>query len=75
MNCSIVQHIDRIADPNSLPIDDDVIQCRVRTTGIVELLFELEHINFRYKSSMTKRPPHKMLFCVVPKRYSTRTEI
>jgi len=43
----IVQHIDRIADPNSLPIDDDVIQCRVRTTGIVELLFELEHINFR----------------------------
>lgn len=43
----IVHNIDRIADPNSLPIDDDVIQCRVRTTGIVELLFELEHINFR----------------------------
>jgi len=43
----IVANIDRIADPNSLPIDDDVIQCRVRTTGIVELLFELEHINFR----------------------------
>jgi len=43
----IVQNIDRIADPNSLPIDDDVIQCRVRTTGIVELLFDLEHINFR----------------------------
>jgi len=43
----IVQHIDRIAEVNSLPIDDDVIQCRVRTTGIVELLFELEHINFR----------------------------
>jgi len=43
----IVQNIDRIADPNLLPGDDDVIQCRVRTTGIVELLFELEHINFR----------------------------
>jgi guanine nucleotide-binding protein G(i) subunit alpha len=43
----IVANIDRIADPNSLPVDDDVIQCRVRTTGIVELLFELEHINFR----------------------------
>jgi GTPase SAR1 family protein len=43
----IVQNIDRIADPNSLPIDDDVIQCRVRTTGIVEIIFELEHVTFR----------------------------
>jgi len=39
-------HIARIADPAYLPNVDDVIQCRVRTTGIVRNDFRVRNMRF-----------------------------
>lgn len=43
----IVQHIDRLAQPDCELNHDDVLQCRIRTTGIVEIEFSLEDYRFR----------------------------
>jgi len=43
----IVQHIDRLAQPDCELNHDDVLQCRIRTTGIVEIEFSLENFHFR----------------------------
>jgi len=43
----IVQHIDRLAQPDCELNHDDVLQCRIRTTGIVEIIFSLENYLFR----------------------------
>jgi len=43
----IVQHIDRLAQPDCELNHDDVLQCRIRTTGIVEIEFTLESYRFR----------------------------
>eukprot|EP00163_Fabomonas_tropica_P007430 TRINITY_DN1713_c2_g5_i2.p1 TRINITY_DN1713_c2_g5~~TRINITY_DN1713_c2_g5_i2.p1 ORF type:complete len:353 (-),score=128.43 TRINITY_DN1713_c2_g5_i2:366-1424(-) len=39
--------IDRISDPNYLPTQDDVLRSRVRTTGIVETVFNVGGLQFR----------------------------
>lgn len=43
--------IDRVAAPNYLPTEQDILRVRVPTTGIIEYPFDLEEIRFRY--------PHK----------------
>lgn len=42
-----MQHIDRLAQPDCELNHDDVLQCRIRTTGIVEIEFSLENYRFR----------------------------
>merc|ERR1712241_565848 len=39
--------IDRIAEPNYLPSQQDILRVRVPTTGIIEYPFDLEEIRFR----------------------------
>lgn len=39
-------HIERISAPNFIPTDDDLIRCRVRTTGIVENKFVIDDNRF-----------------------------
>ncbi|GLI73109.1 hypothetical protein PoHVEF18_001319 [Penicillium ochrochloron] len=39
--------LDRIFTPNWLPDNQDMLQARLRTTGITETLFELGQMNFR----------------------------
>merc|ERR1712241_1457559 len=39
--------IDRIAEPNYLPTQQDILRVRVPTTGIIEYPFDLEEIRFR----------------------------
>ncbi|XP_044743559.1 guanine nucleotide-binding protein G(q) subunit alpha isoform X2 [Chrysoperla carnea] len=39
--------IDRVAAPNYLPTEQDILRVRVPTTGIIEYPFDLEEIRFR----------------------------
>lgn len=41
--------IDRVAAPNYLPTEQDILRVRVPTTGIIEYPFDLEEIRFRYR--------------------------
>lgn len=40
--------VDRVAAPNYLPTEQDILRVRVPTTGIIEYPFDLEEIRFRY---------------------------
>lgn len=44
---SFFESLDRIFEPNWLPNNQDMLQARLRTTGITETLFELGQMNFR----------------------------
>ncbi|GJJ75581.1 hypothetical protein EMPS_07939 [Entomortierella parvispora] len=39
--------IDRIAEPNYIPTDDDILQARVRTLAVSEHLFNIDGVNYR----------------------------
>ncbi len=45
--CSYLSDLDRIADPNYLPTQQDVLRVRIPTTGIIEYPFDLQSIIFR----------------------------
>uniref|UniRef100_A0A0K8TRB9 Guanine nucleotide-binding protein subunit alpha n=1 Tax=Tabanus bromius TaxID=304241 RepID=A0A0K8TRB9_TABBR len=42
-----LMEIDRVAGPNYLPTEQDILRVRVPTTGIIEYPFDLEEIRFR----------------------------
>jgi hypothetical protein len=44
---SYLMEIDRVADVNYLPTEQDILRVRVPTTGIIEYPFDLEEIRFR----------------------------
>lgn len=46
--CSYLSDIDRIANPDYVPTEQDILRVRVPTTGIIEYPFDLEQIIFRY---------------------------
>ena len=39
--------IDRMADPNYLPTDQDILRSRVKTTGITETMFRVGELTYR----------------------------
>ena len=45
--CSYLSDLDRIADSNYLPTQQDVLRVRIPTTGIIEYPFDLQSIIFR----------------------------
>lgn len=45
---SYITDIDRIALPEFLPSEQDILRARVPTTGILEYPFDLDSIVFRY---------------------------
>ena len=45
---SYLKDIDRIAERDYLPSQQDILRVRVPTTGIIEYPFDLEEIKFRY---------------------------
>lgn len=45
---SYLSDIDRIAAPDYLPTQQDILRVRVPTTGIIEYPFDLDSIIFRY---------------------------
>ena len=48
---SYLSDIDRIAQPDYVCTQQDILRVRVPTTGIIEYPFDLEEIRFRYVSS------------------------
>ena len=46
---SYLSDIDRIAEPDYLPTQQDILRVRVPTTGIIEYPFDLEEIRFRWE--------------------------
>lgn len=53
---SYLMEIDRVAAPNYLPTEQDILRVRVPTTGIIEYPFDLEEIRFRYVCFRRGRP-------------------
>ena len=45
---SFISDADRIAQPDYLPSEQDILRSRVPTTGIIEYPFDLDGIVFRY---------------------------
>lgn len=50
--------IDRVAAPNYLPTEQDILRVRVPTTGIIEYPFDLEEIRFRYLREKHDKQPN-----------------
>ena len=44
---SFLDSIDRIAEENYIPTDDDILQARVRTLAVSEHLFNIDGVNYR----------------------------
>lgn len=45
---SYFDNIDRIAAPNYVPTDQDILRSRVKTTGITETTFKIDSLLYRY---------------------------
>ena len=45
---SYLSDLERISAPGYIPTEQDILRVRVPTTGIVEYIFDLEEIRFRY---------------------------
>eukprot|EP00121_Abeoforma_whisleri_P015571 Awhi_evm1s14336 len=72
--------IDRICDPGYQPNDQDVLRCRVKTTGIVEMQFYYKNLHFRMSDVGGQRSERKkwihcfenvtaIIFCVALSAY------
>lgn len=48
VNCSYLSDLRRLAAPDYLPTEQDILRVRVPTTGIIEYPFDLEQIIFRW---------------------------
>lgn len=48
-------HISRISQQDYVPTEQDVLRCRVKTTGIVETEFDLSNLKFRLFDGTTTR--------------------
>ena len=45
---SLLDSAVRVAEPLFLPTQQDILACKIRTTGVVELQFTLERVKFKY---------------------------
>jgi hypothetical protein len=46
--CSFFDEVERIADPNYIPIESDVLRARTKTTGIYETRFTMGQLSIQY---------------------------
>jgi hypothetical protein len=45
--CSYFDNMRRIADPDYVPTEQDILRTRVKTTGIIETQFDYKELHFR----------------------------
>ena len=45
---SFFDEVERIADPNYIPIESDVLRARTKTTGIYETRFTIGQLSIQY---------------------------
>lgn len=45
---SFLDEVDRVADPEYVPTDDDILQARVRTLAVSEHIFDIDGVAYRY---------------------------
>lgn len=43
----LFNNLDRVFDPKYIPTDQDILRCRLRTTGISETVFHLDRLTYR----------------------------
>eukprot|EP00013_Stygamoeba_regulata_P024678 CAMPEP_0177654268 /NCGR_PEP_ID=MMETSP0447-20121125/14224_1 /TAXON_ID=0 /ORGANISM="Stygamoeba regulata, Strain BSH-02190019" /LENGTH=356 /DNA_ID=CAMNT_0019157871 /DNA_START=45 /DNA_END=1115 /DNA_ORIENTATION=+ len=76
-------NIDRIAQPNFVPTEQDVLRSRARTTGITEIAFDLQDVHFRMVDVGGQRSERKkwihcfqdvtaLIFCVAMSEYDLK---
>ncbi|KAK9898933.1 G protein alpha-subunit [Cystobasidium minutum MCA 4210] len=41
------EHVERTTNPHFVPNDDDILRCRVKTTGISETFLQVDHLRYR----------------------------
>lgn len=46
--CSFFENMARITSPDYVPTETDVLRVRLRTTGVIETQFKVNHLIFRY---------------------------
>lgn len=79
----MAENIERIAQPNYEPSPEDVLRCRARTTGIVEINFTLERYRFKVVDVGGQRSERKkwihcfegvtaLIFCVALNEYDQK---
>ncbi len=44
----MIKRMDEFIQPSFVPLDDDILRVRVKTTGIMELTYTIEHTSFTY---------------------------
>lgn len=76
-------NLDRIAAPEYVPTEDDVLRVRVKTTGIQEITFSANEVNFRMVDVGGQRSERKkwihcfqdvtaVIFCVAMSEYDLK---
>jgi len=76
-------HLDRIGNENYIPSVEDVLRSRAKTTGIIEIEFEVEDVRFRLVDVGGQRSERKkwmhcfqdvtaVIFCVALSEYDLR---
>lgn len=79
----LTEHIDRLCSPQYIPTQEDVLRCRARTTGIIELDFMIESQKFRVIDVGGQRSERKkwihvfegvmaIIFCVALNEYDQK---
>lgn len=79
----LAENIDRISQNGYVPTFEDILRCRARTTGIVEIEFELEKFKFRIVDVGGQRSERKkwihcfegvtaLIFCVALSEYDQK---